>query len=226
MTSLKYVITNEELGNLVADAVEAQLVSNPSSTFIFPTGSTPLSFYKEVVNRDINFCKATTFNLDEYVINHEHPQSYHSYMKNNLFSKLSKPPVISKFPSENSPSDYDKELKKVGWADLCILGIGNNGHIAFNEPGTPSYSRTRVVDLEKDTIEANSRFFDSMDDVPKRAVTMGLYSIMKSRKIILISRGTTKLPVVELACFGNVTKALPASLLQSHKNAAFIHCYS
>ena len=179
---LRVLKNYNELSSTVADIVEEQLKKDRISRFILPTGSTPLGLYKELVSRELDWGAVMTYNLDVYIMNPDHPQSYQTFMKENLFNKINIYPTNCQFPDRNTQS-YEQRLKGIP-ADLCILGIGTNGHIAFNEPGSPFDSRTRVVRLDEQTIKDNSRFFGSVDDVPTQAITMGLGTIMDSKKIV------------------------------------------
>ena len=212
-----------ELSNVVADVVEEQIKEYPFSKLALPTGSTPLGLYEELVKRKLNWYYVITFNLDEYIMNPDHPYSYHSYMRKNLFDRINIYPDNCHFPYRPTLSFEDKIDASKG-IDLCILGIGSNGHIAFNEPGSSFKSRTRVVDLTEQTIKDNSRFFDSIDDVPKQAITMGLRTIMESKKIILMVNGKHKLNILDMAMNGKVTKTVPASILQRHDNVEVYYC--
>ena len=211
-----------ELGCHVADIVEHTLTL-PDPKLILPTGSTPLSLYKELVNRELDWSTTTIFNLDEYVMNPDHPYSYHSYMRKNLFNRTNIYPDNCHFPFRPTSAFEDKMNVNNG-IDLCILGIGSNGHIAFNEPGSSFKSRTRVVDLDEQTIQDNSKFFDSVDDVPKQAITMGLGTIMDSKKIALIVNGEHKKDILDTAINGEVTEDVPASILQRHNNVEVYYC--
>ena len=212
-----------DLSVTVADIVEAQLKEQPLSKLILPTGSTPLGLYDELVKRELDWSHAITFNLDEYLMNPDHPYSYHSYMRKNLFDRTNIYPDHCHFPFRPALSFEDKMYTYNG-IDLCILGIGSNGHIAFNEPGSSFKSRTRVVDLSLQTIQDNSRFFDSVEDVPKQAITMGLGTIMESKKIILMANGTNKLTILNVAMNGEITETVPASILQNHNNVEVYYC--
>ena len=212
-----------ELCSTVADIVEAQLKEQPLSKLILPTGSTPLGLYDELVKRKLDWSHAITFNLDEYLMNPDHPYSYHSYMRKNLFDRTNIYPDHCHFPYRPTLSFEDKINANRG-IDLCILGIGSNGHIAFNEPGSSFKSRTRVVDLTEQTIQDNSKYFDSIDDVPKQAITMGLRTIMESKRIILMANGKHKLNILNVAMNGEVTEDVPASILQNHKNVEVYYC--
>tara|TARA_B100000953_G_C17902620_1_gene384900 strand:- start:25 stop:693 length:669 start_codon:yes stop_codon:yes gene_type:complete len=212
-----------ELCSTVADIVEAQLKEQPLSKLILPTGSTPLGLYDELVKRKLDWSHAITFNLDEYLMNPDHPYSYHSYMKKNLFDRTNIYPDHCNFPYRPTLSFEDKMYANSG-IDLCMLGIGSNGHIAFNEPGSSFKSRTRVVDLTEQTIKDNSRYFDSIDDVPKQAITMGLRTIMESKRIILMANGNHKLNILNVAMNDEVTEDVPASILQNHNNVEVYYC--
>ena len=212
-----------ELCSTVADIVEAQLKEQPLSKLILPTGSTPLGLYDELVKRKLDWSHAITFNLDEYLMNPDHPYSYHSYMRKNLFDRTNIYPDHSHFPFRPTSAFEDKIAGSMG-IDLCILGIGTNGHIAFNEPGSSFLSRTRVVNLDEQTIQDNSRFFGSVEDTPKQAITMGLGTIMESKKIVLMANGDHKLNILNVAMNGEVTEDVPASILQNHENVKVYYC--
>ncbi len=213
----------EELSSTVADIVEQQLKEHPLSKLVLPTGSTPLGMYKELVSRELDWSHVITFNLDVYLMNIDHPESYQSYMRKNLFDKTNIYPDHSHFPFRPTSVFEDKMDGSMG-IDLCILGIGSNGHIAFNEPGSSFLSRTRVVDLSEQTIQDNSRFFGSVDDTPKQAITMGLGTIMESKKIVLMANGVNKLNILNVAMNGEVTESVPASILQNHDNVEVYYC--
>jgi len=207
----------KELSSTVADIVETQIKKHPLSKLCLPTGSTPLGMYDELVNKKLDWKSVITFNLDVYLMNITRPQSYQSYMRKNLFDRTNIYPDHYHFPFRPF-SAFEDKIKGSKGIDLCILGIGTNGHIAFNEPGSSFKSRTRVVNLSEQTIKDNSRFFDSVDDVPTQAITMGLETIMESKKIILMANGDHKLNILNVAMNGEVTEDVPASILQNHKN--------
>ena len=156
-------------------------------------------------------------------MNIDHPYSYHSYMKKNLFDRTNIYPNNCHFPFRPTLSFEDKIIKGRG-IDLCILGIGSNGHIAFNEPGSAFDSRTRVVDLSLQTKQDNSKYFDSVEDVPKQAITMGLGTIMESKKIVLMANGVHKFQILNVAMNGEITETVPASILQKHNNVEVYYC--
>ena len=214
---MKVLKNYKELSYVVADIVEEQITKHPLSKLGLPTGSTPLGMYDELVNRKLDWKSVITFNLDVYLMNINLPQSYQSYMRKNLFNRTNIYPDNSHFPFRPFSGFEDKIAGSMG-IDLCILGIGTNGHIAFNEPGSSFKSRTRVVNLSEQTIKDNSRFFDSVDDVPTQAITMGLETIMESKKIVLMANGVDKLNILNVAMNGEVTEDVPASILQNHDN--------
>jgi len=232
---MRHVIceTRGELGLKVATEVARFIKSRTNCVLGLPTGDTPLSTYKELVgmyeNRNIDFSNVVTFNLDEYLgISKSHPCSYHSFMRYNLFDHINISGTNTHIPDglTESPIEeckrYENLIRDCGGIDLLILGIGHNGHIGFNEPGTSFDTLTHVVDLAPSTIHANSRFFDSSDDVPKRAITMGIKTILSARRIILMASGYDKSQIVHDAFNKEVTEDIPASFLQTHKDVLII----
>jgi glucosamine-6-phosphate deaminase len=213
----------KELSSTVADIVGTQIKEHPLTKLGLPTGSTPLGMYEELVNRELDWSSVITFNLDAYLMNITRPQSYQSYMRKNLFDRTNIYPDNSHFPFRPFSAFENKIVDSKG-IDLCILGIGSNGHIAFNEPGSSFDSRTRVVELSEQTREDNLRFFDSINDVPKQAITMGLGTIMESKRIILIANGLKKKSILNQAILGVITEDIPASILQKHKNVEVYYC--
>jgi len=186
------------------------------------TGSTPLGIYKYIRDENWDAKKVTTFNLDEYSdLSYNHPQSYEHFMEENLFAY--KQFRKSYFPSEKNYRNYDVMIQRSP-IDIQILGIGTNGHIAFNEPGSPRDSLTRKVELTENTRKDNSRFFDSIDDVPTHAYTMGIESIMRAKQIYLLANGKHKKDILEKACYGDITPDIPASYLQEHENVEVLYC--
>ena len=213
----------KELSSTVANIVKKQLKKQPLSKLVLPTGDTPLGMYDELVKRELDWSHTITFNLDEYLMNPDHPCSYHSYMRKNLFDRTNIYPDHCHFPFRPTSVFEDKIAGSMG-IDLCILGIGTNGHIAFNEPGSSFLSRTRVVNLNEQTIEDNSRFFGSIEDTPKQAITMGLGTILESKKIVLMANGDHKLNILNVAMNGEVTEDVPASILQNHDKVEVYYC--
>ena len=223
ITVLKnYSELSSTIADIIGKTIQYDLEKRELTKFILPTGSTPLGLYEELVKRKLDWGMVTTFNLDEYIINPNHKQSYHTYMRKNLFDRIDIYPGMCNFPDRNTEAYEDKLFDSP--VDLCILGIGTNGHIAFNEPGSSFKSITRVVDLSEQTIKDNSRFFDSIEDVPKQAITMGLKTIMKSKKIILMANGKHKKDILEQAMYGDITENIPASILQKHNDVEVFYC--
>jgi len=199
------------------------------------TGSTPKTLYSELVRmhqeEGLNFKNVITFNLDEYYpIDHDAMQSYNSYMHRHLFEHIDIDPKnihipngeLSKEMVKAHCTEYEKKIEDTGGIDLQVLGIGNNGHIGFNEPGSSIYSRTRLITLENSTRLANSYEFANISEVPRMAITMGISTIMKAKQIVLLAFGPAKSPVVQRAVEGFVTEQVPASLLQQHHECIFI----
>ncbi|MBS7609227.1 glucosamine-6-phosphate deaminase [Candidatus Bathyarchaeota archaeon] len=197
------------------------------------TGGTPEGCYRELVRMHgagcLDFSHVITFNLDEYVgIPPYHPNSYRYYMEEKLFRHINIDRKNIHFLNsmardlEAECQAYEEAIKAVGGIDLQVLGIGRNGHIAFNEPGSPIDSRTRVVTLSDETRIANSRFFSSLDEVPKKALTMGIGTILEARRILLLASGPTKAEAIKAAVEGPITPNVPASFLRIHKDSTFI----
>ena len=221
--------THDDLSIKVAMEVAHLIKLKPKCVVGLPTGETPVSAYKELVNMyrngSLDFSQVVTFNLDEYLgISKSHPCSYHSFMQHNLFgyvnilnTNIHIPNGLTKNPVEECER-YENLIRENGGIDLLILGIGHNGHIGFNEPGTPFDTLTHVVDLAVSTIQANSRFFDTYEDVPQKAITMGIRTILSAKRIILMASGYDKSQIVYDAFTKEVTQDVPASILQTHKD--------
>ena len=220
---MKVLKNYKELSYVVADIVEEQITKHPLSKLGLPTGSTPLGMYDELVKRELDWSHIITFNLDVYLMNVNHPQSYQNYMRKNLFDRTNIYPDNSHFPFRPFSAFEDKISTSKG-IDLCILGLGTNGHIAFNEPGSAFDSRTRVMNLTEQTITDNSRFFDDVGDVPTQAITMGLGTIMDSKRIILMVSGDHKINILNVAMNAAQTIDVPASVLQEHDNLEIYYC--
>ncbi len=221
----KVIKSKEEIYNDVLEVYVNEINNNPEIVLGLATGSTPEPLYNKLIEAynesKISFSKVETFNLDEYEgIKKENEQSYYSFMNKNLFSKVDiKKENINMPPNkEEGIEEYEKKLseKKI---DIQLLGIGSNGHIAFNEPGTPFNTRTHKVRLAQKTIDDNSRFFDKKEDVPTEAISMGLANIMEAKKVILIAIGETKAEIIkELFLNDNISEELPASILKKHED--------
>ena len=210
--------TYEKVCHLIASNIRDKVKHQNHVVLGLATGSTPIGIYEKLsMMRNTNFRDTITFNLDEYVgIDKHHDQSYQYFMHKHLFSNLNFRKHY--FPTEKNYNQYDLMIKNSGGIDIQILGIGTNGHIAFNEPGSSRYSATRIVDLTENTITDNSRFFDNIEDVPTQAYTMGLSSILSAEKIYLVAVGKHKKEILEEAVHGEITEDIPASFLQEHPN--------
>lgn len=219
-------VQNQIEGGQVAFSLLKDEMAKGAKTLGLATGSTPLAFYDEIRKSDLDFSDMTSVNLDEYVgLAADNDQSYHHFMQENLFRAKS---FKESFLPNGLASDLQEETRRYDQViaehpiDFQILGIGHNGHIGFNEPGTSFDVTTHVVNLAEDTIKANSRFFDSIDDVPKQAVSMGIQSIMQSKMIVLMAYGQGKADAIKQMIEGPVTEDLPASVLQKHPNVVVI----
>lgn len=218
----------EEVSQKASELVIEQIQKKPNAVLGLATGSTPIRLYEKLIDayerKEISFSDVVSYNLDEYIgIDRTHPQSYYQYMHQHLFSKVDMKEDHIHIPNndinqlEDNAKLYNKALKKTS-IDLQILGIGSNGHIGFNEPGTPLGNETFIVELDEQTRKDNMRFFSSLEEVPKYAITMGIKNIMKSKRIILMASGKEKADAVYQMINGNVTESLPASVLQLHPN--------
>ena len=210
-----------------AELIAAQIWAKPDTLLGLPTGSTPIGTYEILADMckrgELDFSKVLTFNLDEYRgIDPRDPQSYRYFMDEQLFNKVNIPKENIHFPNQDVPEKYDEQIAALGGLDFMFLGIGSNGHIGFNEPGPFFPAATRFDLLAEDTVRANARFFDSPDDVPREAVTMGIKSIMLAKKIILVASGPAKREITHQAIYGPITPEVPASILQVHRDVTVI----
>lgn len=219
-------VANAEEGGKKAFELIKEGMNNGAKVLGLATGSTPETLYKEMTASDVDFTEMTSVNLDEYVgLGGEDEQSYRYFMNKHLFDKK---PFKETFVPNGKAEDLDAasaEYEKIIDAhpvDIQILGIGQNGHIGFNEPGTPLDSLTHVVELTESTINANKRYFDKVEDVPTRAVSMGIGSIMKGKKMILMAYGEAKAEAIKGMIHGPVTTDMPASALQNHQDVVVI----
>ncbi len=216
------ISTPEGVSDQAANIVAHVVSEKPNAVLGLATGSTPTGLYQRLVARNVDLSRVTTFNLDEYVgLDPSHPQSYHYFMWHHLFAPAGMRSEQVHFPGPH----YEQCIAQAGGIDLQILGIGTNGHIAFNEPGSPLDSRTRTVSLSAQTIRDNARFFNHIDEVPGSAVTMGIATILDARKILLLATGKGKAPAVNAALKGPVTPQLPASALQNHPDVSVLLDY-
>ena len=223
----------QEMCRKAANILSAQVILKPDSVLGLATGSTPIGMYDQLVEwykkGDLDFSKVKTVNLDEYKgLTHDNDQSYYYFMHEHLFDRVNIDPANTNVPdgTEEDPEKecarYEKLIESMGGVDIQLLGIGHNGHIGFNEPDSTFAKTTHCVDLAESTIEANKRFFASVDDVPRQAYTMGIGTIMKAKKILLIVNGESKADAVAKAFFGPVTPEVPASILQFHSDVVVI----
>ncbi|HLS65949.1 MAG TPA: glucosamine-6-phosphate deaminase [Pseudogracilibacillus sp.] len=227
------VKNSDELGIKAAEIVASRLKTIENPNIGLATGTTPEKLYANLVQMCqrgvISFKHTTTFNLDEYVgLAHDDPTSYHYYMEKHLFSGIDinreNAHVLDGEAKdlEQECTTFEKLIEESGKLHMQILGLGLNGHIGFNEPGTPFDSRTHIVELDQVTIEANARFFDSIDDVPTRALTMGIGTIMEAKEILFLVQGEKKADILRKVVYGEVTEEVPASILQRHPNATLL----
>ena len=225
---LKICDNAEQTGYLAALEIADQLKTKKNSVLILPTGSTPLPVYANLVrmykNGEISFSDAVTFNLDEYIgIDADHPERYYNFMMKNLFSKVDMKPENINIPDSRTDNPeaecikYEEKYRSMGCADIAALGIGQNGHIGFNEPGTPFCSVTHVTNIAESTVKANSRFFESEALVPKQAMTMGISTILSAKKILLLITGKSKHEILmKLLKQTHADENIPASVLLNH----------
>lgn len=222
----------DELSQIGANIFIEQLQQKPESILGFATGGTPEGLYAQLVrsyqNGEVTFDKATGFNLDEYIgIDSKHSASYHYYMQKKLYSHVNIDRKNIYLPTGNADQSateqYEALIKQVGGIDLLLLGIGVNGHIGFNEPGTPFTQTTHIVDLAESTIQANKRFFKNIDEVPRKAITMGIATILQAKKIVLLISGSSKQQAFDQLRAGVISEDFPASALHMHNNVIIIY---
>lgn len=223
----------EEMSAYASRIIASQIILKPNSVIGLATGSTPIGTYKELIRMNkeqkIDFKDVVTFNLDEYYpIKQTNNQSYKHFMNENLFNHINISKENTHIPNGETTDPafecqkYDKMIEDAGGIDLQILGIGQNGHIGFNEPNDYLIPETHVTDLTQNTIEVNSRFFDNISDVPTKALTMGMGTIMKSKKIIILANGRSKHDIVNQLINGKISTNIPASLLKVHPDVILI----
>ncbi len=226
------VLPKEAIEKAVADEIVALIHQKPNCVLGLATGSSPVGVYQELIRRyqdgKVSFKNVTTYNLDEYVgLSPNDSQSYHYFMKDVLFSHIDIPLKQTHVPNgihkEESIALYDEQIAQDGGIDLQILGIGRNGHIAFNEPGTSFQSAVHIVHLDEKTRTDNARFFQNIEDVPTEAITMGLSSIMKAKRIVLLSFGQNKAEAIAKLFTEPENEMLPASILKHHPNVT-VYC--
>lgn len=223
----------EEMSQIACNYIIERLNSFEKPVLGLATGSTPEGLYRHFVDAynkgDVSFRHVNTFNLDEYInLGKMDPNSYRYYMNKRLFDHIDIPKENIHLPNGNVPNsdaeclNYENKILQAGKISIQVLGIGLNGHIGFNEPGTPFTTRTHVVTLDESTRKANSRFFPSIDDVPTHAITMGIETIMESQEILLLVSGEKKADALNRLINGEVSEDFPASILQRHKQVTII----
>lgn len=219
----------QEMSQQAARQIISRIKKNPALNLGLATGSTPTGLYQALIQdhkeNNTSYKQINTFNLDEYIgMPKKDPHSYHYFMCENLFDHIDIPLDQTHIP-DGTARDLDAECRRYehfiqehGGIDLQVLGIGQNGHIGFNEPGTPFDSRTHIINLAESTRKANSRFFDSLEEVPRQAITMGIATILESREIFLLVSGTSKAEALARLMNGEVSEQFPASILKNHQN--------
>ena len=219
----------EAMGVAAADIVAHRLGEDPSTVFLLPTGTTPLGMYRRLVDLhrlgEVSFSEATFFNLDEYLgLVPDHPASYHVYMKEHFYGLINADPARIFVPDGGAPDPnaecerYEAAIRESGGIDVCVLGIGRNGHVGFNEPGAPFGSRTRVVTLSESTRLVNASNFEA-NRAPERAITVGMATISEAREVLLLASGTNKAGAIAAVLEGEVSESMPASMLKHHQSA-------
>ncbi|MFJ5672280.1 glucosamine-6-phosphate deaminase [Bacillus safensis] len=225
--------SKDQLGKEAAAIIARTIAAKPDAVLGLATGGTPIDTYKELIQlhqaHQLSFKHTKTINLDEYAgLNPEHENSYMTYMKRHLFDHIDLPQDQYFLPNGNAAHlekeclRYDQLIEDVGGIDLQLLGIGQNGHIGFNEPGTPFNSKTHVVQLDENTRQANARYFSSIDEVPTHAITMGIASILSSKKILLLASGKSKAKVIQYLEQAEIHPDFPASALKLHEDVTVL----
>lgn len=233
MMTFKVFDNYDELSAYGAELFKQVLDNTENPVLGLATGSSPVGMYKELVemnkNHGVDFSNVTSVNLDEYVgLPGDHDQSYRYFMDQHLFDHVNIDKTKTFVPNglakdlEQECKEYDQRIRDLGYADLQVLGIGPNGHIGFNEPADKLTIETHVADLLDSTIEANARFFESKEDVPKQAISMGLEAILNAKKILLIASGTSKAQAVASLVDAYVTTQVPATLLKLHPDVTVL----
>lgn len=223
----------KDLSRKAANIISAQMIMKPDCVLGLATGSSPVGTYEQLIDwykkGDLDFSSVTSVNLDEYRgLSPENDQSYRYFMNTNLFDHVNIDKAHTFVPnglepdSEKACRDYDTVIENAGGIDLQLLGLGHNGHIGFNEPSDTFSKGTNCVDLTESTIEANKRFFESESDVPRQAYTMGIGSIMKAKKILVVVSGKDKAGILKKVVCGPITPEVPASVLQLHSDVTIV----
>lgn len=223
----------KDMSRKAANIISAQVIMKPNCVLGLATGSTPIGTYEQLIEwykkGDLDFSEVTSVNLDEYKgLSGDNEQSYRYFMNTNFFNHININKDKTFVPNgleEDSKKEctrYNEIIQSAGGIDLQLLGLGHNGHIGFNEPGEAFEKETHCVDLTETTIKANARFFETMDEVPKQAYTMGIKTIMQAKKILVVVNGIGKAEIVKQAFFGPVTPLVPASILQMHNDVTLV----
>ncbi|WP_165998974.1 glucosamine-6-phosphate deaminase [Bacillus sp. Cs-700] len=223
----------QHMSELAANYLIDKVQTNPSIVLGLATGGTPLGTYKRLIKdheqNGTSYKKVTTYNLDEYVgFSSENPNSYHAFMYDNFFGKVDIPTINVHLPSGTAHDlveeckGYEERIEEAGGIDVQLLGMGSNGHIGFNEPGTSFQATTQIVELAQSTRKANARFFDDIKEVPYQAITMGIATIMKSKEILLLVSGESKSDAMKKLMEGEVDESFPASILNKHSHVTII----
>ena len=234
MVRVLYANNYDHMSAMAANIIAAQMTLKPDSVLGLATGSTPIGTYKKLIEKnkagEIDFAPIKTVNLDEYCgLDGSNDQSYRYFMNDNLFNHVNIDKANTYVPNGKAEdfaregAEYDALVASLGGQDIQLLGLGLDGHIGFNEPCPEFIGPTHEVELDPSTIEANARFFASKDDVPTTAITMGIGTIMKAKKILLIASGKNKKEIFEKTFFGPVTPEVPASILQFHPDVVAIY---
>lgn len=225
--------SEQQFNETGAGIIASLLQSNPRAILGLATGSTPVGVYEKLIELyragSVSFKQASTYNLDEYIgLPADHPESYRRFMDEKLFNRIDILPENTHVPSgyaadpQQAAADYTRLLDEASPIDLQLLGLGHNGHIGFNEPGEELQGPPHIVELEERTRLANARFFNSIDEVPTHAITMGIGSILKAKQILLMAKGEDKAEVIAQAFKGPITTQCPASFLQTHSNVVVV----
>ena len=223
----------QEMSRQAANILSAQVILKPDCVLGLATGSTPIGTYDQLVDwynkGDVDFSQVRTVNLDEYRgLDHDNDQSYYYFMHDNLFDKVNIKPENTHLPdgtnldSEEEAARYEALVQSLGTVDLQLLGLGRNGHIGFNEPGDSFVEPTHCVDLKESTIEANKRFFESADDVPKQAYSMGIGTIMRAKKILVVVSGEDKAQALKDTICGPISPKVPGTILRLHPDVTIV----
>lgn len=222
-----------DMSRKAANLISAQIIMKPDCVLGLATGSSPIGTYKQLIEwyskGDLDFSQVTSVNLDEYRgLSRDNDQSYYYFMQENLFKHVNINPARTFVPdgtiedAEKACNAYNEVIRSVGGIDLQLLGLGRNGHIGFNEPDEAFGKETHCVSLTQSTIEANARFFASLEEVPTQAYTMGIKTIMSAKRILVVASGEDKADAVQKAFFGPITPHVPGSVLQLHPDVILV----